>query len=55
MIQFIHDNIYDIIERKRVPCKQFIRNDSYLFKETNTYLHIYTSNDNPNIFKDREE
>ena len=47
MIQFIHEDIYK--KRKRVPCKQSIRNDSYLFKE-HTY-YIYTSDNNPKYFQ----
>ena len=52
MIQVIHKNI---IKRKRVFCKQPIRNDSYLFKEASTYVHIYKSDNNPKYFKDQEE
>ena len=35
--------------------RQPTKNDSYLFKATNTYVDIYTSDKNPKYFKDQEE
>ena len=55
MVQFIHENIYNIIKRKKESLVRNLLEMTLIYSKKQAHIYIYTSDNSPKYFRDQEE